>query len=167
MKLYKLHLSGGARHRQASLAASCGLEPSSPSLRSQRAGDTLGRVALASPSTAAGSGICWAARWLRAFSPGFFSGRVGCLPHLGNVALGAWGSRCRQCWACRCFWSSATSPVSLEDCHKCPRAVQSPVKCACDSFGWFWFSPTPVFVLCTHSCLATLSSSVRAECDCW
>lgn len=145
MKLYKLGPSGGARKRQGSLADSSDQEPSSLSLRSQTAGGTLSRVALASPSKLQGSGFCWAARWLRAFS----SVHVGCLLHLGHVALGAWGSRCSQCWACRCFWSSAASPVSLEDGHKCPRAVQTPVKCARDSFGWFWSSPTPVFVLHT------------------
>lgn len=167
VKLYKLGLSGGARQRQASLAASCGWEPSSPSLRSQTARGTLGRVALASPSTAAGVWNLLGSMVATCFFSWIFSVHVGCLPHLGHVALGAWGSRCSQCWACRYFWSSATSPVLLEDGHKCPRAVQSPVKCACDSLGWFWFSPMPVFVLHTYLCLASLSSSVRAECGCW
>lgn len=124
----------------------------------ETAGGTRGRVALASPSTAAGSGICWAAQWLRAFPPGFLSL---CGLFTSSGALGAWGSRCSQCWACRFFWSSATSSVLWEDAHKCPKAVQSPVKCVCDSFGCFWFSPIPVFVIHTYLCLVPLSSLCR------
>lgn len=114
------------------------------------------RVALASPATAAGVCSLLGSRVATCFSSWIFSVHVGCLPHLGHVALAAWGSRCSQCRACRGFWSSATSPASLEDGHKCPRAVQSPVKCACDSLGWFWFSPTPLFVLHTYLCVVLL-----------
>lgn len=70
VKSYKLGPSGGTRKRQEK--ASSGQEPSSPSLRSQTAGAHCAGWLWLHHALLQGSAICWAARWLRAFPPGFF-----------------------------------------------------------------------------------------------